>query len=51
MIVLYITVLVYLGIMANNGNWAQKPQIKGTDTQKAIQSVKLHISHHQMKLC
>ena len=50
MITLYITVVVYLGIGATNGNWAQEPQIKGTDTQKAIQSVKLHISH-QIKLC
>ena len=49
MIELYIPVLVYSDIGASHGNWAHKTQIKGTDTPKATQKVKLHISH-QMKL-
>ena len=36
------------GIGANWGDWAQIPPIIGTNTQKVIHSVKLHISH-QMK--
>ena len=39
-----IPVLVYLGIRASWRNCNQKPQMKGTDSQKVIQNVKLHIS-------
>ena len=40
-----IPVLVHLGFGTSQENWGQKPKIKGTDTQKVIKSVKLHISH------
>lgn len=43
-----IPVLVYLDITASHGNWIQKTQIKGTNTQIVIQSAKLHISHQMM---
>ena len=41
-------VLVYLGHYSKLGKLCPLPQIMGMDTQKVVQSVKLHISH-QMK--
>ena len=43
-----IPVLVCLEIGASWTNWAQIPHTIDTDTQKVMQSVKLHITH-QMK--
>ena len=45
-----IPVLMHLDITASHGNWIEKPQIKGTNIQIVIQSVKLHISR-QMTPC
>ena len=39
-----IPILVYWGIGARWGDWAQIPPIIGTNTYKVIHSVKLHIS-------